>query len=195
MLHRIELHVEFLQAKKNIHIYIVTQSFIFRQYTFMRTNNPLRTALLAVLVLCSSALLAQTKSFTWDSYKTRFSVPDNFSVTQSTGEHWSGSNGDITMSIFPRKGENLSQRQMKNSVYEWAVENKLRNIGAATELDPEILNGYWGVMYEGTVDEFPVAVMLVVDPDYPDISLYIWVSYREGWVDDVIDMLMSFTPF
>jgi hypothetical protein len=49
-------------------------------------------------------------------------------------------------------------------------------------------------MYEGTIDNFPVALMLIIDPDYPSLSMYVWVSYKAGLEDTVIDMLMSFTP-
>jgi len=36
--------------------------------------------------------------------------------------------------------------------------------------------------------------MLIVDPDYTEISLYIWVAYDAEQVDTVLEMLMSFTP-
>jgi hypothetical protein len=161
----------------------------------MNNSKTLRLLLVALMMVSSTALMAQTmKSFTWDSYKTKFSVPSNFRVTKSSGEIWSGTNDDITMSIYPRKGENLTQRQMNNAVYTWAVDNGVANLGEGIELDPEKLNGYWGVLYEGTIDGFPVGTMLLVDPDYPDISLYVWVSYRSDFEDTVIDMLMSFTP-
>jgi hypothetical protein len=161
----------------------------------MKRINIFRMLLLAILLFSAGALMAQDmKSFTWDSYKTKFSVPDDFRVTKSTGEYWSGTNDDITMSIYPRKDENLSQRAMKNSLYQWAVDNNVKNIGELTELDSEKLNGYWGDLYEGTIDDFPVGVMLIVDPDYPNVSLYVWVSYRDGFENTVIKMLMSFTP-
>ena len=48
--------------------------------------------------------------------------------------------------------------------------------------------------YEGDKDDFSVGTMLIVDPDYPDISIYIWVSYSADQTDTVLDMLKSFTP-
>jgi hypothetical protein len=161
----------------------------------MKKKNVLRMLLVATMFFITGTILAQDmKVFTWDAYKTKFSVPKDFRVTKSSGEYWSGTNDDITMSIYPRKDENLSQRAMKNSVYQWAVDNKVKDIGDLTELDADKLNGYWGDMYEGNIDGFPVALMLIVDPDYPEISLYIWISYRAGNSDTVIDMLMSFMP-
>lgn len=150
--------------------------------------------LTALFLFAGSGLMAQTVTYTWDPYKTKFSVPDNFRVLESTGDKWSGTNSDITLTIFPRTGENLAWDGMKSAVHSWAVSSGVINIGESTELAEDKLNGYWGVMYEGEKDGFPVATMLVVDPDYPDISLYIWVSYRVGFEDKVIDILMSFTP-
>lgn len=134
------------------------------------------------------------KSFTWDAYKTKFQVPTTFNVTESTGDYWSGTNNDITMSIYPRKGENLNKDKMKAAVLSWATSSGVTEIGDAIILDPQKLNGYNGVLYEGQVKGFPVGTLLIVDPDYPDISLYIWISYRAGLEDTVIKMLMSFTP-
>lgn len=151
--------------------------------------------IIAVLMFSAGTLLAQDmKSFTWDSYKTKFSVPSDFRVTEATGTYWSGTNDAITLSIYPRKDENLSHDQMKAYVYKWAADNGVTDIGDATELDSDKLNGYWGVMYEGTSAGFPVATMLIVDPDFPEITMYIWISYTTGYEDTVLNMLMSFTP-
>lgn len=157
-----------------------------------------RTIILLVIttlfMLPATVAFGQMKTFTWDTYKTKFKVPSDFIVDESTGTKWVGHNRNINLSIYPRKDENLTTREMKTAIYDWAVDNGVKNIGELTELDEEKLNGYWGVLYEGTKDGFNVGTMLIVDPDYPNISIYIWVSYREGYEDDVIEMLMSFTP-
>lgn len=162
----------------------------------MNKNAKFVMALLLTVLFAFSAsgVFAQMKIYTWEPYKTKFKVPDNFRVTESSGTKWSGTNSDITLSIYPRKDEKLSASGMKSALYQWAVDNGVKNIGDATDLDSEKLNGYWGYLYEGNIDGFPVGTMLIVDPDYPDISLYIWVSYRSGLEDTVIEVLMSFTP-
>lgn len=140
-------------------------------------------------------VLAQTMTtYTWDSYKTKFDVPSNFDVTTSTGEEWSGTNGDITMSIYPQTGVTMTKPEMSRSVRKWATDNAVTNLTEVTEIDSEKLNGYWGVFVEGMNSGFPVFATLIVDPDYPDTSLYIWVSYKEGQEDLVVKMLMSFKP-
>lgn len=161
----------------------------------MKKSLLLKTLILTFLMIGGGRLLAQDMTdYTWTDYKTKFSVPSNFKLTENSGTRWSGSNGDITMTLYPRKGENLSYADMQKNLYSWAVDAGVKDIGTLTELDEEKLNGYWGMMYEGNASGFPVATMLIVDPDYPDISIYIWVSYREGFEDTVINMLMSFTP-
>jgi hypothetical protein len=148
----------------------------------------------AMFFLSGTHVFGQMKTFTWDAYKTKFKVPDDFVVDESTGEKWIGHNRSINLSIYPRKDETLSHREMTKAVYDWAVDNGVKNIGDLVELDEEKLNGYWGVLYEGDKDGFSVGTMLIVDPDYPSISIYIWVSYRESSTDQVLEMLKSFTP-
>ena len=148
----------------------------------------------AMFFLSGTHVFGQMKTFTWDTYKTKFKVPSDFEVDESTGEKWIGHNRNINLSIYPRKDETLSHREMTKAEYDWAVDNGVKNIGDVVELDEEKLNGYWGVLYEGDKDGFNIGTMLIVDPDYPSISIYIWVSYRESQTDTVLEMLKSFTP-
>lgn len=147
-----------------------------------------------MFILSGTHAFGQMKTFTWDAYKTKFKVPQDFEIDESTGEKWIGHNDGINLSIYPRKDEKLSKREMTQSVYDWAVDNGVKNIGDVVELDEEKLNGYWGVLYEGEKNSLSVGTMLIVDPDYPNISIYIWVNYKERETDTVLEMLKSFTP-
>ncbi|HPB24167.1 MAG TPA: hypothetical protein PLB59_00695 [Bacteroidales bacterium] len=162
----------------------------------MKHNIKYSLVLFFVLILLgtSSEVSAQWKTYDWDFYKTKFQVPSDFEVSESSETRWSGKNNNITLSIYPRKNENLSLEGMQDALYKWAVSNGVTEIGEVTVLDEQKLNGYWGYMYEGMIDGYPVGTMLIVDPDYPEISLYIWASYREGFEDTIIDILMSFIP-
>jgi hypothetical protein len=150
----------------------------------------------AMFFLSGTHAFGQMKTFTWDTYKTKFKVPDDFVVAESTAEKWIGnnSNSSINLSIYPRKDENLSHREMDKAIHQWAVDNGVKNIGEMIELDETKINGYWGVLYEGDKDGNNVGTMLIVDPDYPNISFYIWVSYSDSNTDTVLEMLKSFTP-
>lgn len=161
----------------------------------MRKATLFKAMFIAIVLFGFGSAFAQDwRTFTWEPYKTKFKVPGDFTVTTSSGDEWSGTNRKITMDIYPRKSENLSRNEMKNNLYSWAADNGVTDIGEVVVLDEAKLNGYWGYLYEGYKGEFPVGVMLIVDPDYPDISLYIWVSYKAEYQDTVIEMLMSFTP-
>jgi len=141
-----------------------------------------------------TALMSQTmKSYTWDSYKTKFEIPSDFNITTSDSKRFSAGNNDINLSIYPRLDEYLSYEQMENSLAKWAAENgvALTDEGVVYLDD---LNGYWGVMAHGTKDDFPIFLMLIIDPDYEDTSLYIWLSYRESKIEVAEKILMSFTP-
>lgn len=152
--------------------------------------------LLFVTLMLGSGAYAQeeTKTYTWDAYKTKWKVPTDFRILESSGTKWSGTNDKITMSIYPRKDENLSEEGMKDAIISWARGNEVEDRGEVIDLDDEKLNGYWGVLIEGTKSGFPVGQLLLVDPDYPEISLYVWISYDEAYVDAAIEILMSFTP-
>ncbi|MDD4215038.1 MAG: hypothetical protein PHR81_09525, partial [Bacteroidales bacterium] len=58
----------------------------------------------------------------------------------------------------------------------------------------EKMNRYSGFLHEGTVDNYKVEAALLVDPDYPNISFYIFIKYTNERLDDVINILSSFAP-
>lgn len=149
---------------------------------------------LFALMLSSSVFGQDWRSFTWDDYMTKFKIPADFEVTTNTGEKFSATNGKITLSIYPREDENLEWDQMEEAIQKWADDNGVENQTEIIELDEEKMNGYWGVMIEGTVSDYSVGQMLLVDPDFTELSLYIWVAYDDDQIDTVIEMLMSFEP-
>lgn len=162
----------------------------------MKINFTRGFLLLFVTLLFVSSGKAQDekKTYTWEAFKTKWEVPSDFRILESNGTKWSGTNDKITMSIYPRKDENLSEEGMKDAIISWARSNEIEDRGEVITLDEEKLNGYWGVLIEGTKSGFPVGQLLLVDPDYPEISLYVWISYDENYVDTAIEILMSFTP-
>jgi hypothetical protein len=83
---------------------------------------------------------------------------------------------------------------MEDALQKWADDNEVENQTEIIELDEEKMNGYWGVLIEGTKNDYSVGQMLLVDPDFTEISLYVWVAYDSDQVDTVIEMLMSFEP-
>ncbi len=148
--------------------------------------------LLACFVLSHFAS-AQMKSWTWDTYKVKYSAPSNFKISKNTKEAFSAGNTNINLTIYPRTGENLGQGDMVAALRKWAHSSKVTFTGTPEELDD--LNGYWGVYLDGTAENGnPTTLLLLVDPDYPEISLYIWLQYQDGYVDTAVAILKSFTP-
>lgn len=153
-----------------------------------------RLFLLASLVVIGMALNAQTMvTYTWSTYKMKFDIPTSFTEKVNNSEKFEASNPDINLTIYPRKGENLDADGMINALSGWVSDSQIENL---TQMDvvTDQLNGYWGVYQEGTKNGWPVFLMLMVDPDYPDISFYVWVSYREGTEDTAVKILLSFKP-
>ncbi|HOY32105.1 MAG TPA: hypothetical protein PKW80_09520 [Bacteroidales bacterium] len=147
-----------------------------------------------LLIFFVSGVSAQMKSYSWASYKMKFKVPENFKVDEATGTKWIGHNSTITLSIYPRKNDQVSQSDLKTALYNWTVENGVKNIDEGTEIDPQKLNRYEGFLYEGKTDDFSVETLLISDPDYPGIVFYICIHYKPGSEADVLKIVTSFTP-
>ena len=153
------------------------------------------------ILLCAiiSASHAQTMQvWNWDSYKMKFKAPDNMVIIKSSGTVYEASNNKITMDIYPRKDENLTYDGMKNALVKWADDLSLSyTLNSSGESPPIYLSnliGYWGCAIDGTNDGFSASVLLLQDPDHPEISFYIWISYAKEYYHDVVTILKSFTP-
>ena len=156
---------------------------------------------LAVLLLLSANMLkAQSlESWTWDTYKMKFKAPDNMRVDENDANSFQASNDKITLDIYPRKGENLTYDGMKSAIIRWAGQTGLRyadynSDGDAQPIYLDNINGYWGCAIDGKKQGFPASMLLLVDPDFPDISFYIWISYSDEYYHDAVTILKSFQP-
>lgn len=155
--------------------------------------------LLAILMIANVALGQALKPFTWDTYKMKFKISDDMRVVDNDANKFEATNSNITMDIYPRKGENLTYSGMKNAIINWANQENLRyNAQNASGDDQPIylknLNGYWGCAVDGTKNTSSATMLLLVDPDYPDISFYVWISYLDGYYQDALQILKSFQP-
>ena len=157
--------------------------------------------ILAVLFILSFGVLnAQSlQLWKWDTYKMKFKAPDNMRIQENDANSFQATNDKITLDIYPRKGENLTYDGMKNAIINWASQTGLKydaydNSGDAQPIYLDNLNGYWGCAIDGKKQGFPASMLLLVDPDYPDISFYVWVSYSKEYYHDVVSILKSFKP-
>ena len=138
------------------------------------------------------------RSWVWDSYKLKFEAPDNMEIVKSDATVYEASNRSITMDIYPRKGDGLTYDGMKNAIVKWA--NKLNmyytvtSSGKSQPIYMENLNGLWGCAIDGSKDHFSAFVLLLVNPDNPDVIFYIWISYAKEYYHDAVSILKSFAP-
>lgn len=157
----------------------------------------LQTVLLSAISFVASAQSLQ--SWTWDSYKMKFKAPDNMVVKKSDATVYEASNNSITMDIYPLTGQNLTYDGMKNAIIRWADKSSLsyKEYNSSGDKQPiylDNINGYWGCAIDGTKDGFSASAVLLVNPDYPDINFYVWVSYAREYYHDAVAILKSFTP-
>ncbi len=119
-------------------------------------------------------------------------------ILKSDANVYEASNKAITMDIYPRKGEDLTYDGMKNSIIKWTNQldmyYTITSSGKSQPIYMENLNGFWGCAIDGSKDNFSASVLLPVNPEYPDISFYIWISYAKEYYHDVVVILKSFTP-
>lgn len=152
-----------------------------------------KSLLLFAFVALSHLASAQMKTWTWDTYKIKYSAPSNFKVSQNTKDVFSAGNQNVNLTIYPRTGESLGYDDMTNALRKWAKSSKVSFTGTPEQLND--LNGYWGVYIDGTAENGnPTTMLLLIDPDYPEIALYVWLQYQDGYVDTAVEILKSFTP-
>ncbi len=153
-------------------------------------------SLLSILLLSICSILsAQTlKPWTWDYYNMTFQAPDNMMVKENNANKFEASNISIAMDIYPRIGENLTYDGMKNAIINWAYQTSLYYNSDNQPIYLANINRYWGCAIDGTHQGFPASILLLVDPDFPDISFYIWISYKTEYYHDAVAILKSFRP-
>lgn len=119
-------------------------------------------------------------------------------INKSDASVYEATNRNITMDIYPRKGENLTYDGMKQALLNWATDLNMSwgrtSSGETQPIYLKNINGYWGCAIDGSKNGFSASVLLLEDPDNPDITFYIWISYAKEYYHDVVNILKSFTP-
>ena len=153
-----------------------------------------------LLLVITATVHAQTlQLWTWDTYKIKFKAPDNLEVKKNDATVYEAGNSSMYLDIYPRKGEGLTYDGMKNAIIKWATDldlsyNSTNSSGDAQPIYLENINGYWGCAIDGTKNGLPATIMLIVNPDDPDLSFYIWINYSKEYYHDAVAVLKSFTP-
>ena len=148
-------------------------------------------ALVTLLLVANTVDAQSLKRWTWDDYKMEFRAPNDFSIDGNTSTKFDAGNGKLHLTIYPQKGDKMAYDDMKAALRKWARDNNI---------DGEIkymsnLNGYWGVYVDGTAaNGLSTSILLLVDPDYPTISFYVWLQYQSAAFQTAVDILKSFKP-
>jgi len=129
----------------------------------------------------------------------RFSLPDNMSIVYNDNTRFEATNRTITIDIYPRKGEQLTYSGMKNAIVAWAQQEQLQysyynKYNNEQPIYLKDLNRYWGCAIDGSKGGNDATMLLLINPDNPDISLYVWIAYNDDYYQDVMQILKSFEP-
>jgi hypothetical protein len=151
--------------------------------------------ILALLMLTVTSTSAQTlQTWNWDSYKMKFKAPDNMVVQQNDATGYQATNNNITLDIYPRTGENLTYDGMKTAIINWANQVSLNYDPSTQPIYLSNINRYWGCAIDGIKQGFSASALLLVNPDYPELSYYVWISYAPEYYHDAVAILRSFEP-
>lgn len=141
----------------------------------------------------TSSSTTKMKPWDWKDFRMKFQIPEDFKVTQSDATTFIAENGNINLSIYPRKGEQLTHETMESSLITWAEGNNVTDYEQANFMAN--LNGYEGYYIDGKVGDFPTSLLLLSNPKSPENSLYIWLSYAQSEFETAVEILKSFKPF
>ncbi len=133
------------------------------------------------------------KTWDWNTYKMQFKAPTDFTVDENSSSKFDAGDGRLHLTIYPKKGDKLQESDLKSLLRSWARDTKLTYSGGVQSMTN--LNGYWGVYLDATAsNNLPTTVLLLVDPDDPTISFYVWLQYQAQYEDLAVDILKSFKP-
>lgn len=87
----------------------------------------------------------------------------------------------------------MSYEGMRGALRDWSRQNDLTYKKDVQYMSN--LNGYWGVYIDGVApSKLPTTLLLLVDPDYSNISFYVWLQYQSDSLDTAVEILKSFMP-
>lgn len=146
-----------------------------------------------IFLFLSSAASAQLKTWNWSDYKMQFKAPIDFKIDENTPEKFAAGNGKLYLTIYPKKGAKMSYEGMRGALRDWSRQNDLTYKKDVQYMSN--LNRYWGVYIDGVApSKLPTTLLLLVDPDYSNISFYVWLQYQSKSLDTAVEILKSFTP-
>ena len=151
--------------------------------------------ILPLLIFCfvSSFVTAQLKTWSWSDYKMQFKAPVDFKIDENTSSKFAAGNGKLYLTIYPKKGAKISYEGLKDALRDWSRQNDLTYKKDVQYMSN--LNRYWGVYIDGVAPSgLPTTLLLLVDPDYSNISFYVWLQYQSNSLQTAVDILKSFTP-
>ena len=156
----------------------------------------MRVTILLLVLLCfllPPAKSQNLKTWNWTDYKMQFKAPSNFTIDENNSEKFAAGNGKLYLTIYPKKGGKISYEGMKDALREWSRKNDLTYRKDVQYMSN--LNRYWGVYIDGVAPSgLPTTLLLLVDPDYSNISFYVWLQYQSDYLETAVAVLKSFTP-
>jgi hypothetical protein len=123
----------------------------------------------------------------------QFKAPSDFKIDENNAEKFSAGNGNLYLTIYPKKGSKITYEGMKSALRDWSRQNDLTYKKDVQYMSD--LNRYWGVYIDGVAPSgLPTSLLLLVNPDDSNLSFYVWLQYKTAYLDEAVAVLKSFTP-
>ena len=160
---------------------------------------------LLFLLLTTSAFYishAQFKTCGYDKQKMKFKIMQDMEVTANTDTKFEAKDKDFYLGIATITGKTYTYDGMKDGIVE--IANKVKGFtysldvinrgGGKQPMYLTELDHFWGITVEGQQNGDAITLVLLVNPDNPDISYIVYFRYDVAYYREVKIILNSFQP-
>jgi len=147
-----------------------------------------------MLIVGTGNVYGQMKEWNWAKYSTSFECPVSMKLISNDSTKFAASNDSIYLAIYPKMDEYFYEDEMQEAVQNWAEESEVTIETGPVALIDTIYTEYDGAFISGYKQGSQVILAYMNDPDYIEISFYVWISFKPGLARKAFDILESFYP-
>lgn len=181
--------------EKDFIIFVHFSNFYSQNITVMRKKISLSFALILCVYFspAQTTNTVQTKAWSWGEYKIGLQAPTDMVVKENSATVFYAGNEHVFLTIYPKKGENLTQDKLPQALQKWGTDHKIK-FSPSNSASLSSLNRLWGYYINGSgYKGMSTYVSVLVDSSHPEDSYYVWLQYQNGYADVAMNILNSFT--
>lgn len=130
----------------------------------------------------------------------KFKIMEDMEVTDNDEDEFDAKSNDIFLKILTIPGETLTYEGMKAAIIDMANSSTnfkystdgINRAGYKQPMYLTNLDHFWGITLEGAVNGGALTILLLVNPDNPDICYHVIFSYHDEYWRDIFTIMNSF---